>query len=119
MIEDLAAQGNVVIVGRGSSLILADNPAVLRVGVASTWEDRVARTMEQKRTDHDTAEETIRARDAARALYYARFLGVDNPDDPQLYHLVVNTSDVGIDYAVQIVVDATNALGDGSLHRSD
>ena len=29
MIEDLAAQGNVVIVGRGSSLILADNPAVL------------------------------------------------------------------------------------------
>ncbi len=119
VIEDLAAQGNVVIVGRGSSLILADNPAVLRVGVASTWEDRVARTMEQKRTDHDTAEETIRARDAARALYYARFLGVDNPDDPQLYHLVVNTSDVGIDYAVQIVVDATNALGDGSLHRSD
>ena len=57
--------------------------------------------------------------DAARALYYSRFLGLDDPDDPQLYHLVVNTSDVGVDYAVRMVVDATLALADGSLHRSD
>jgi cytidylate kinase len=119
VIEDLAAEGNVVIVGRGSSFILADNPEVLRVGVASTWEDRVVRIMDQERTDHETAEATIRARDAARAIYYARFLGADDPDDPQLYHMVVNTSEVGLEYSTHMVVEATKALADGSLHRAD
>ena len=118
VIEDLASEGNVVIVGRGSPFILAGNPDVLRVGVASTWEDRVARIMEQERVDGAAAGQTIEHRDEARTAYYARFLGVDDPDDPQLYHLVVNTSDVGVDYAVRMVVDAARALADGSLHRS-
>ena len=119
VIEDVAAQGNVVIVGRGAPFILSDNPGVLRVGVASTWEDRVGRIMNQEHVDHDGAEQTIRNRDEARNAYYARFLGVDDPDDPQLYHLVVNTSDVGVDYAVRMVVDAAGALADGSLHRDE
>ena len=119
VIEDLAAEGNVVIVGRGAPFILADNPGALRVGVASTWEDRVARIMHQEHVDHAGAEQTIQNRDRARTAYYARFLGVDDPDDPQLYHLVVNTSEVGVDYAVRMVVDAANALADGSLHRDE
>ena len=96
---------------------MSQNPEVLRVGVASTREDRVARIMHQEHVDHAGAEQTIDHRDQARTAYYARFLGVDDPDDPQLYHLVVNTSDVGVDYAVRMVVDAANALADGSLHR--
>lgn len=119
VIEDVAAEGNVVIVGRGAPFILADNPGVLRVGVASTWEDRVGRIMNQEHVDHDGAGETIKNRDEARTAYYERFLGVDDPDDPQLYHLVVNTSDVGVDYAVRMVVDAAGALADGSLHRDE
>lgn len=119
VIEDLASEGNVVIVGRGAPFVLSEDRQVLRVGVASAWDDRVVRIMEQERTDHDTAERTIRARDEARSGYYSRFLGVDDPDDPQLYHLVVNTSEVGVDYAVRMVVDATRALADGSLHRSE
>ena len=119
VIEDLAAEGNVVIVGRGAPFILTNNADVLRVGVASTWEDRVARIMQQEHVDHAGAEQTIENRDQARTAYYARFLGVDDPDDPQLYHLVVNTSEVGVDYAVRMVVDAAKALADGSLHRDE
>ena len=47
VIKDLAARGNVVIVGRGSSIILRDAPNVLRVGLVANWWDCLARIMER------------------------------------------------------------------------
>ena len=45
VLTDLATSGNVVIVGRGASFILRDDPKVLRVGTVARFEDRVARIM--------------------------------------------------------------------------
>ena len=116
---DLAEGGNVVIVGRGGYIILRDVPTVLRVGVVANRDDRIATIMERERLDRDQAEKTIQARDQARAYYFKRFFGLVDPDRPELYHLVVNTSDVGLEYATELVIHAATALQDGRLPRRE
>ena len=116
---DLAESGNVVIVGRGGHIILRDVPTVLRVGVVANRDDRIAAIMERDRLDRDQAEKTMQARDQARAYHFRRFFGIDEPDGPELYHLVVSTSDVSLEYATELVIHASTALEDGRLPRKE
>lgn len=115
VMEELAEGGNVVIVGRAGPVILRDDPRVLRVGVVARFNDRVARIMERERLDVEAAQKTIIERDKARADSYKRLFGVSNPDDPELYHLTINSSDVSLEYAVDIIVATAQALEDGRL----
>jgi cytidylate kinase len=117
VISQLAVQDNVVIVGRGGSIILRDHPNVLRVGTVARVEDRISMIMERDQAGREQAEKTLLDRDQARADYYLRYFGLDNPDDPELYHLVINTSDLSMDYACDLVVEAYKALEDGRLPR--
>ncbi len=119
VIHDLADTGNVVIVGRGSPVILGDIPTALRVGTVADWEDRIARVMDVDRLGRTEAEQTIIDRDQARAYYYKRYFNIDDPDDPKLYHFVLNTSDLGIEYATTIVIEAVHALEAGRMRSAD
>ncbi len=112
---EVASTGNVVLVGRGAAIILRGDPRVLRVGAVAGYEVRVARIMERERVSHEQAEAIIEARDKARQINFKRFFDIDDPDDPKLYHLVINTSDVDLEYATQMVVDASRALLEGRL----
>ena len=114
---ELADRGNVVIVGRGGYIILKDRPDVLRVGVVSNLEDRIANLMERERLGHEQAKGVVEARDKARAYYFKRFFGIDHPDRPDLYHLVINGSDVNFEYATDLVVQAAAALDEGRLSK--
>lgn len=117
VIRGLADRGNVVIIGRASYIILRDDPRVLRIGIEARLEDRIARIMERERLNYDQARKTVRDRDRARTYYFKRFFGIDNPDDPEYFHLMVNTSDVSADYAVRLIVESAKALEEGSLQR--
>lgn len=114
-IHDLAEDGNVVIVGRGGYIILRDMPGVLRVGAVASLEDRIQTIVERERVSHDVAARTVEERDKARVNFFKRFFDIDQPDSPELYDLVVNTSDVDLDYAVDLVVGASAALEEGRL----
>ena len=118
VLRDLANGGNVVIVGRGAHIILEDMPNVLRVGVVANLEDRVVTVMERERLSKEQAAETVRTRDEARAYFFRRFFGIEEPDDPTLYHLVVNTSVVRLDYAADIVIRASEAVESGTLQAT-
>ena len=111
----MAASDNTVLVGRGAYIILRDNPKVLRVGVVADFEDRVTTIMKREHLGHDEAEQVILARDQARSLYFQRFFGIEHPDSPELYHLVINSSAVDMDYATSVVIRASEALLDGRL----
>ncbi len=115
VLEEMAASGNTVIVGRGSHVILRDLPNVLRVGVVSEYEDRITTIMNRERLAKEEAESTVAARDAARAYYFQRFLGLENPDAPELFHMVINVSEVGLDYAADMVSAASTAHAAGRL----
>lgn len=110
VIRELASAGNVVIVGRGAPFLLRNDPSVLRVAAVATMADRVSRIVEVEGLGPDKAAETLTARDAARAYHYKRYFGIDAPDAPELYHLVINTSDVDPESAVEIIVQASQAL---------
>lgn len=115
VMKGLADSGNVVIVGRGGSIILRDAPNVLRIGVVANVEDRVTRIMERERVGRERAEKIVFDRDRARASYFKSYFGIDDPDDPHLYHFVLNTSDMELAYATEVVVQACEALHDGRL----
>ena len=117
VIEDLANGDNVVIVGRGAHIILEDNPNVLRVGLIATFEDRVERIMVRERLTQSDAEAAIVARDAARSEYFQRFFSIENPDSAEHYHLVINTSEMNLDAATDIIIEASKELEMGRLSR--
>ncbi|MBM3944945.1 MAG: cytidylate kinase-like family protein, partial [SAR202 cluster bacterium] len=110
VVKNLASSGNVVIVGRGGTMILKDMPDVLRIGVVANADTRVARIMERERVDKDQAKKIVADRDKARAFYFKRFFGIENSSDPHLYHLTINTAQVSLEYAAEMVVKATEAL---------
>ena len=114
VIRDIAEVGNCVIHDRGAGVILADRPDVLRVGVVAKMEDRVTRTMQRERLDEETARELIRHADNAQHRYFAKAFD-SSPIDPFLYHFMWNTSNVSIDYATQITIDAARTMEEKGL----
>ena len=92
---------------------------MLRVGLVASWWDYVSRIQEREHLSQGDAERTVIERDRARAFYFKRFFGVDDPDKPEFYHLVINTSDVPVESAVDLVVQGAKALEAGSFRTAD
>jgi cytidylate kinase len=113
--RDMAEEGNVVFVGRGGHVILNDMPNVLRVGIVAHVEDRISNLMSREGLDHDTALSLIASRDQARAYYFRKFFELEDPDRPDLYHLTLNTSEVNLEYAAELIIEALGALKAGKI----
>ena len=109
IIRELAEAGLVVIVGRGSQVILQNQPGVLHVRVVAPLETRLARLQEEKRLSVEAAQARLLKSDQTRARYlwrnYRRRL-----DDPTLYHLIINTGLLDIAQATTIVVQTYREL---------
>ena len=118
VMADLVESGNVVIVGRGGHIILKDDPRVLRIGVVASLDDRIATIVAREHLSREDAESTIAARDKARAYHFSRFFGIGEPDGAALYHLVINTSEMSLELAADLVVQAAKALEEGKLART-
>lgn len=103
VIQDMAAEGNVLIIGRASQVILRDHPEALRVQVVAPLARRVEKRMRIEGLSQREATQAILASDQARADFLRRYYGVDWLD-PQLYDLVINTGRTSIQTAVQLVV---------------
>ncbi|MBC7233995.1 MAG: cytidylate kinase-like family protein [Chloroflexi bacterium] len=105
VILNIAQEGNVLIIGRGSQVLLKDNPEALHVKVIAPLPRRVEKLMRIEGITQREAAQRILASDQARAEYLRRYYGV-NWLDPQLYDLVINTGRISIQTAVQLVVMA-------------
>ncbi len=109
VMEELAHQGNVVIVGRGGQLALRDHPGTLHVRMIAPFEIRVQRLAERHRTSLAAARAQARASDRERKSYIKRFYNVD-VNDPALYDLVINTAHLSADTATDIICRAVQQL---------
>ena len=98
-LDQVAKDGNAVIVHRAGAVELADAEQVSRVGIFAEWDDRVNRVMAREGL-HDAAlaERIISEREKAQKEYFHKMHKAD-PEDPDLYDLVINTSDNNIDIA--------------------
>ena len=100
VIQDIADQGDIVILSRGGGAILRDRTDVLRVGVVGRMDDRAARVAERENISMDEARDFIAHSDTAQHRYFEKAFGT-SPIDPFLYHFMFNTSDVTIEYAAR------------------
>jgi cytidylate kinase len=112
VIDQALAQGPAVVVGRGAQSYLAKRADVVHVLCCAPLDALVARTMEQDGLDRATAEATVRARNREREQYVRRHFD-RSWLAPEHYDLVINTGTLGIDGAVDLVLDlARGRFGD-------
>jgi hypothetical protein len=102
-IEDVAAEGDAVIVSHAASFALADRDGVLRVLVTAPPATRHRRVADQHGVDHEEAERLVKSGDANRRDYLKRFYDVPS-ELPTQYDLVLNTDRLTPEQAADLVV---------------
>lgn len=109
VIQDLARQDNVLILGQGGQMWLAGWPGACHVQIVAPMTERVRRLVQRDRGSPSAARRRLRASDQARADYLARYHNV-NWLDPLLYHLIINTGQMPLESAVALVEQAAREL---------
>jgi len=102
VIYDFARRGNIVIVGRGSQILMRDLPGVLHFRIVAPFASRVRRITEQEKVDEKHAVRMIRGNDRDSAGY-VRFFFDEDWEDPTLYDLVINTQKISMETAVDMI----------------
>jgi cytidylate kinase len=88
-IKQLAEYGNVIIVGRGANIILANHEKSFHVRLVAPLNYRIESTMILYNLDSKAASDFIKSEDEARKNYISKFFH-KNIDEPHLYHAVIN-----------------------------
>ena len=109
VLNDLFQKGNVVIIGRGANMILADSPGVLHVGLIASLEARAQTLMEDENFELDEAEAYVEELERAHVAFYQRFHQV-HPSEPNLYHTILNMGKLQPATAAEIIVQASEDL---------
>jgi hypothetical protein len=105
VIRDIADQGDCVIVGHASGVILNDRLDTLRAFICGSHEHRRRRIMAGMGVDEETADKTIRRTDHERLDYFHRFYDAGFTE-PWSYDLCLNTDHLNPDQAAELVIRA-------------
>jgi cytidylate kinase len=109
VLDELARQGKVIIVGRGANLALLQHPNVFNLRVVADFAVRLRHVQQREGLDETAARRKITETDYAREAYY-RYLYNVMPDDPLAYDLVLNTSRNTLEEAAAMVAAAFEAV---------
>jgi cytidylate kinase len=90
----LAELGNVILIGRGANIVTSRLNSVFHVRLVGSIEKRAEYVQKSRHIGRDAAMEFIHLEDRGRRRYLKRYFGRDI-DDPLLYHLVINTDQIG------------------------
>ena len=108
LIRELAARGEVVILGRGSQMLLADMPRALHVLCVAPRKLRANRLAERDEMGMEEAMRRTAESDRARCAFYKKFWHVE-VEDPKLYDLTIDTARLSYDIATKVIVAAARA----------
>ena len=109
VVEDLCRAGDVVIIGRGANVILADTPGVLHVGLIAPLEVRAENLMRWEGIDQEEAEVYVEELERANVMYFRKFFQV-HPSEPGLYHTILNMGKLQPETATVMIVQAAEDL---------
>jgi cytidylate kinase len=107
VMNGLAIKGEVVIVGRGSQVILRDRPDTLHVCITAAFPLRVQRIAEREGIAEDKAKTRVEESEHGRIDFHNKYFKV-HPTDPALYDIMVNTGHLSYERAADIIVAALN-----------
>lgn len=108
IIYSYARQDDVVLLGRGATVLLSDVPSALHVNIFAPFERRVEVVMAEEQLTRPLAEQLVRESDQDRAGYM-KYLFDRDWMDPLLYDLMLNTGSVTRQHACDLIVEAAHA----------
>jgi len=97
-----------VILGRAGAAAFCTEPGVLRVRLFGPPEARIAQAARIENTDEATARQRLPEVDRARAQYVRRLYRADI-DDPDLFHLHIDSTALPLDACASLIVSAYRA----------
>lgn len=92
-----------IILGRCASEILKDRRNVFNIYVCADKEDRIQRIMKKDSISYEEAKDKVEKTDEERATYYHEHTG-KAWGDVNNYHMILNTSDLGVDNCADILM---------------
>jgi cytidylate kinase len=103
IVDHVVEDGHVVMVGRGTQMMLARRRDVLHVRVEAPLEQRITYVTRREKLNREEAKARIHDKDGGRerslmAQYRQR------PNNPLLYDLVVNTGSISLNRAVDLII---------------
>ena len=108
IIRELGSRGDIVILGRGSQMILKDLPGALHVLTIAPLQLCTQRYAQREGLSLKEAARRVQEGDRGIVAFYRKFWRVD-VNDPWLYDLVVDTSKLSYEAAAAVVATATGA----------
>lgn len=110
VIAEAAAEGRVVLVGRGAQALLATRANALHVYVVASKPFRKKLAVEKLEVDPANVEKVIQETDQHRDEYVKTHYGRDRQDLTQ-YHVVLNAERLGFDGAAAVIVAEAKRRG--------
>jgi cytidylate kinase len=104
MIAQIAEEGNVIILGRGSQYILNDHPDAYHILLVDEFENRVKFMMNHYDMSYNKASQTVKNEDKRRINLF-RKIGKTDYDNPQLYHMVLNMARLELEKAQKLILE--------------
>jgi cytidylate kinase len=104
-ILQLVNKGNVIIVGRGATIIASGNDQVFHVRLVGPFEKRVNHVMEVYDLSRSKAVEFTKKEDKVREIYFRNLFHKDI-NDPLLYNVIINTGLCSYDEAAELIKHA-------------
>jgi cytidylate kinase len=103
IIAQMAEDGNVVFLDRGSQYILNDFPEAFHILLINTFANRVKFMMNNYDLSENRATHIVKTEEKRRMNLY-RKIGKQDYDQPELYHMVINMARLDLDEAVQMIL---------------
>ena len=104
-IFEAASEGDCVLIGRGSFIILEDVPNRFAVRLVASNQVRLERLMKEFSWNEKQAQQRIDESDANRLGFHKSFFNLVN-EDPAHYHMTLNTALMDIEAAADCIADA-------------
>jgi cytidylate kinase len=103
IIAQMAEDGNVLFLDRGSQYILNDFPEAFHILLINTFANRVKFMMNNYDLSQNKATSIVKSEEKRRMNLY-RKIGKQDYDQPELYHLVINMARVDLEEAIQLIL---------------
>lgn len=98
----IAQIGNVIIIGRGSAYLTANFKNAFHVRLVSPFDERVKHVQTHYGLTHQKALEAVKTDDLERKQFVHKYFHKEI-DDPNNYHLILNTHKLGYYFSAQII----------------
>jgi cytidylate kinase len=105
VVDEMAADGKLLLVGRGGQVLLAGRPGVLHVRVIAPRAQRIAHVAQACKISAEAATARVEAADRSRAAFVKRYFGA-RQDDPGLYDMVLNLARLDVETATDLICRA-------------